>query len=540
MKEQVAGQAPHDAAGDVSAARGATIAAEGDTAPHDDSTAAGTTAKRLRPSGSACGFACAPRRREAEGTEWHGRCTWSGTLGQEEVVAMEVNRTLDCIVMGAAGRDFHVFLTFFRDHPEFRVRCFTAHQIPFIDERQFPASLAPPGYEDDIPIYPEARLEELVARYDVDFVFLAYSDLSHAEVMHRASRVQATGASFVLLGPHHTQIHGRLPVLSVTAVRTGCGKSPVSRLLAVHLRERGLRVAVVRHPMPYGDLAAQRVQRFAESTDLDRHGCTIEEREEYEPYLELGLVIYAGVDYRAILEVAEAEADIVLWDGGNNDLSFYRPDLSIVLVDALRPGHESAYYPGETNLRLADVVVITKVDQASVEALAEVRRNVAALAPRARVVEGALDVEVRDPGQIAGRRAIVVEDGPTITHGGMPSGAALVAARRHGAEVVDPRPHAVGSLARAYAEHPHIGPVLPALGYAAHQRRELAETIAASGADLVIDGSPARLDRVLSIAVPVVRVDYHFVERSEGIDEGSERPSLIALVDDWLDANLAR
>lgn len=429
-----------------------------------------------------------------------------------------------CVIMGAAGRDFHDFQTFFRDRAEFRVVAFTAAQIPFIEQRAFPRELAGPGYTADVPIYPERELPRLLRDLAVDFVFLAYSDLSHEEVMHRASLVQAAGAGFALLGPKHTQLASRRPVIAVTAVRTGAGKSPISHFIARHLRSRGVRTAVLRHPMPYGDLRRQAVQRFAAESDLDRAECSIEEREEYQPYLEAGLVVFAGVDYRAILAAAERDADAVLWDGGNNDYPFLRPRLSIVVADALRPGHEIAYYPGETNLRSADVVVVNKVSMATPEAVATVRRHATELAPHATLVEGDLAVVVERPEAIRGRRVLVVEDGPTLTHGGMSFGAGTVAARTHGAlEIVDPRPFAVGTIAEALSSYPHIGPVLPALGYSDEQRRELAETIGRTGADVVLDASPSRLDRFLALTVPVVRVRYRFEQRSG--------PSLLDLVD---------
>lgn len=424
-----------------------------------------------------------------------------------------------CIVMGAAGRDFHDFATFLREREGWRVVCFTAEQIPFIDERSFPAELAGPRYPDGIPIHLEAELPRLIREHDVDFVFLSYSDLAHEDVMHKASIVQAAGASFVLLGPGQTQLRSQRPVISVTAARTGAGKSPISQALARHLSNRGVKVGVLRHPMPYGDLIAQKVQRFAELADLDRHECTIEEREEYEPYLELGLTLWAGVDYAAILEAAEAEADVILWDGGNNDSSFVRADLSIVVLDALRPGHELRYYPGETNLRLADVLVVNKVAQASPEAIAQVKRNAALANPEASVIEGDLEVSASDPTGIAGKRVLIIEDGPTLTHGGMPTGAGYLAATRHEAgEVIDPREHGVGTIADAFARYPHVGPVLPALGYSEAQRRELEQTIAACAPELVLDASPARVGRLLSIDAPVVTVRYRFAQRSgEGL-----------------------
>jgi predicted GTPase len=424
-------------------------------------------------------------------------------------------KPLRCIVMGAAGRDFHDFQTFFRDRPEFRVVAFTAAQIPFIERRAFPRELAGAGYAEDIPIFPEPELERLIGELDVDFVFLSYSDLSHEEVMHRASRAQAAGAAFALLGPRHTQIRSRRTVVAVTATRTGAGKSPITLAIAAGLRSRGVRAAVLRHPMPYGDLRRQAVQRFAAEADLEAAECTVEEREEYQPYLEAGLAVFAGVDYRAVLAAAEQEAEVVLWDGGNNDYPFLRPDLSLVALDALRPGCETSWYPGETNLRSADAVVITKVSGAAPGAVAALRRSAAALAPRAAVLEGDLVIAVDRPEAVSGRRALVVEDGPTLTHGGMAYGAGTVAARRCGArEIVDPRPAAVGSIAEAFARYPHLGPVLPALGYSADQRRELARTIAASGAEVLVDASPARLDRFLDLAIPTVRVRYHFEQRA--------------------------
>jgi predicted GTPase len=422
---------------------------------------------------------------------------------------------LRCIVMGAAGRDFHDFQTFFRDHPAFHVCCFTAEQIPFIAERSFPRELAGEGYDADIPIHSADELEALIARYDVDFVFLSFSDIAYEDVMHRASRVQAAGASFVLLGPKHTQLESRLPVIAVTAVRTGAGKSPVSRAIASHLGARGKRVAVVRHPMPYGDLRRQRVQHFTSVADLEAEACTIEEREEYQPYIERGLTVFAGVDYRAVLAAAERDSDAIVWDGGNNDLAFFQPRLSIVVADALRAGHELAYYPAETNLRRAHVVVVTKVDQASPEQIETVRRSAARLAPEAQLCEAALTIQVDDPGAIRGRRVLVVEDGPTTTHGGMAYGAGLLAARRHGAgAIIDPRPHALGTIAEAYRNYPHLACVLPALGYSAAQRRELEATIASAAPDLVVDASPAGLALSLDIAAPVVRVGYELAQRS--------------------------
>jgi ornithine aminotransferase len=418
-----------------------------------------------------------------------------------------------CIVMGAAGRDFHDFLTFFRAHPDFHVECFTAAQIPFIEQRAFPRSLAGPGYLSDIPIRPERELPALIAQHRADFVFLAYSDLAHDQVMHAASVAQAAWASFVLLGPSHTQLASKRPVIAVLGVRTGVGKSPLTLWLAKQLGGVGLRPAVLRHPMPYGALEAQRVQRFDGEAALTQHRCTIEEREEYEPYVEAGLTVWAGVDYEAILRVAEREADVVLWDGGNNDFSFLEADLTITVVDALRPGHERRFYPGETNLRRADVVVLNKASMATRAALDEVRGSVAALNPRALVVESDLEVTLEPADAAKGRRVLVVEDGPTLTHGGMAFGAGVVAAQRGQArELIDPRPFAVGSIAEAFRAHPHLGAVLPALGYSEGQRRELEETMRRASPEVIIDASPARLDRFLTLPAPTARARYAWVQ----------------------------
>ncbi len=426
-----------------------------------------------------------------------------------------MNRPLRCVVLGAAGRDFHDVQTFFKHHPDWHVVAITAAQIPFIDRRTFPRELAGPTYADDIPIRLESELPALVREHAIDLVVLSYSDLSHAEVMHKASLALSLGAGFALLPPRETTLKSRRPVVSVTAVRTGAGKSPLTQHIARALVARGLRVGVLRHPMPYGDLRKQRVERFATEADLVRYECTLEEREEYEPYVEMGLAIFAGVDYAAILEAAEKECDVVLWDGGNNDLPFVRPDLWITVVDALRPGHEVNYHPGETNLRAADVVVINKVDDAPPEALATVRANVHAFAPHARVVESALVVSADPPDGVEGRRALVIEDGPTVTHGSMSYGAGTLAAKAHGArEIIDPRPFAVGSIAQAYKTYPQMGAVLPALGYSPAQREELAETIRRCAPEVVVDGSPARVARVLGLDVPVVRARYRFEQRA--------------------------
>ena len=418
--------------------------------------------------------------------------------------------TLRCIILGAAGRDFHDFQMFFRERPEFRVVAFTAAQIPFIESRAFPRELAGPLYDADIPIFSERELPSLIQRLEADLVFLAYSDLSHEDVMHKASLVQACGAGFALLGPHLTQLRSARPVVSITAVRTGAGKSPLTQAIARNQVARGRRVAVLRHPMPYGDLLEQRVMRYAGEDDLARHRCTIEEREEFEPYIEAGIAVFAGVDYRAILAEAEKECEAVLWDGGNNDYPFVRPDLSIVVLDGLRPGHETRYYPGETNLRAADVLVINKVAAASAEGLGLVRRHANELNPNATVIEANLAIALEPGVSIEGKRVVVVEDGPTLTHGGMAYGAGTVAARAAGAQILDPRGFAVGSIAEAYRNYPHIGGVLPALGYSDSQRAELEETLRRSGADAIVDASPARLDRALSVSLPIARVRYRF------------------------------
>ncbi len=433
---------------------------------------------------------------------------------REREVAL-VGAALKCIIMGAAGRDFHDFQSFFRDRSDLEVVAFTAAQIPFIDTRSFPRQLAGERYDRDIPIFAEERLEELIIGLDVDFVFLAYSDLDYSDVMHKAATVQAAGAGFALLGPKHTQLACSKPVVAVTAVRTGAGKSPLTQWLAQALQARGRRVVVVRHPMPYGEIPAQLVQRFERIEDLDRHRCTIEEREEYEPYLESGVVIYAGVDYARIVDQAAAECDVLLWDGGNNDLPFIRPTVQIVVADALRAGHESSYYPGEVNFRRADVLVINKVSQAGTADVWRIRRHAASLNPRAPIIESDLDLVVDDREAISGQRVLVVEDGPTLTHGGMSYGAGYLAANEYAAaEIVDPRPFARGTIAAIFEDYPHIAAVLPAMGYSESQRAELARTIDDSAADVVIDASPANIAPLLGLGKPVVRVRYAFAQRA--------------------------
>ncbi len=421
----------------------------------------------------------------------------------------------NCIIMGAAGRDFHDFKTFFQAHPEFRVCAFTAAQIPFIEQRNYPAALAGETYREDIPIHDEKQLEQLIDRYRVDFVFFAYSDVSHEDVMHCASRVQAAGASFVLLGPAQTMLPARKPVVAITATRTGAGKSPLTQWLARQLSDTGIRVATLRHPMPYGNLSAQAVQRFATPEDLDRYECTIEEREEYEPYVRQGLVIFAGVDYRRILAAAEKEADIILWDGGNNDFSFIAPNLTITVCDALRAGHGLTYYPGETNFRAADILVINKVSAATDKDIARIMALREALNPDAPVLQADLQVSVDQPEQLAGKRVLILEDGPTVTHGGMHYGAGWVAAQQYPVgEIVDPRQSAVGSIRDTLDRYKDLRRVLPALGYSDAQRAELKASIEASGAEVVINASPSDVGTLLDLALPVVRVRYRFTPRS--------------------------
>ena len=413
------------------------------------------------------------------------------------------------LILGAAGRDFHNFNVFFRQNLDYQVVAFTATQIPDIAGRRYPAVLAGRLYPDGIPIFEEKDLESLIEDYSVDVVVFSYSDISHQNLMHLASRAGAAGADFWLLGPEHSQIASRVPVISVCAVRTGCGKSPVSRLVAAELRKHGRKPVVIRHPMPYGDLAVQAVQRFATLEDLDLQQCTIEEREEYEPHICEGTVVYAGVDYEKILHQAEKEADVILWDGGNNDTPFYKSDLEIVVVDPHRPGHELSYYPGEVNLRRADVLVINKVDTAQQHDIETVRQNIRLNNPRASVCEMACRVAVKDPELVRGKRVLVVEDGPTLTHGEMPYGAGVVAARQCGAsELVDPRPYAVGSIRGTYERYQHLTSLLPAMGYSDMQRHELEETIRRTACDLVIVATPIDLARTIKVERPNLRVTY--------------------------------
>jgi predicted GTPase len=417
------------------------------------------------------------------------------------------------IILGAAGRDFHNFNTYFRDNKGYRVVAFTATQIPDIEGRKYPAELAGKLYPKGIPIHAEAELNDLIAAHKVDDVHFAYSDVSHEYVMQKASQVMAAGANFVLLGPNDTMIKSRKPVISVCAVRTGSGKSQTSRRVAEILQKKGRKVAVIRHPMPYGDLVKQKVQRFADYADLDKHECTIEEREEYEPHIDKGIIVYAGVDYGAILRQAEKEADVILWDGGNNDFSFYKSDLEIVVADPHRAGHELRYHPGETNFRRAQIIVINKMDTAKKEDIDIVRANIKRINPKATIVRANSPTIVEDGGRITGKRVLVIEDGPTLTHGGMKYGAGIVAARKYGAaEIIDPRPFAVGTIKKTFEKYNHLDNVLPAMGYGDKQTRELAKTIEAIDCDLVVSATPIDITRVIKVSKPILRVGYELEE----------------------------
>lgn len=417
------------------------------------------------------------------------------------------------IIMGAAGRDFHNFNTVYRDNPEAEVVCFTATQIPDIEGRTYPAKLAGKLYPNGIPIYAEEDLPQLIEKYDVDEVVFSYSDISHVDLMHKASMVLAKGADFKLLGFDTTALKSSKPVISVCAIRTGVGKSQTTRRVARLLEAAGKKVAVIRHPMPYGNLEEQIWQRFATYEDLDKHKCTIEEREEYEPHIDQGIVVYAGVDYAEILKRAEEEADVILWDGGNNDVPFYHTDCHIVLVDPHRPGHEMLYHPGETNLRMADIVVINKIDTADPKNVDRLRNAVREVCPKAIIVEAASPLIVDNPQEITGKRVLVIEDGPTLTHGEMPYGAGMIAARKWGAaETIDPRPWAVGSIKQTFETYTHIGSLLPAMGYSPKQVKELEETVNRIDCDLVIIATPIDLRRVMKIDKPTLRVRYELQE----------------------------
>lgn len=420
------------------------------------------------------------------------------------------------VIMGAAGRDFHNFNQVYRNDPSVEVVAFTAAQITGISDRRYPPSLAGPLYPDGIPIIDESELEALCRRHQVNQVIFAYSDVPHAQVMHLASEALATGADFALLGPRRTMIQATVPVIAVSAVRTGCGKSQVTRWLSKLLRQWGLHTAVIRHPMPYGDLERARVQRFTQRADLTAANCTVEEREEYEPHLAVGNVVYAGVDYGAIATQAAAESDLILWDGGNNDFPFLRPDLHVVLVDPLRPGHETSHHPGEAVLRMADVVVIAKVDAAAAADVQRVMETVRSINPHATVVRGASPITLEQAETVRGKRVLVIEDGPTTTHGGMSYGAGLVAATQACAgAIVDPRMAAVPEIAAVYAQYPHIGTVLPAMGYSAAQLEALRQTINRADVDIVISGTPIDLAALIEVNKPILRVHYEFAEVGE-------------------------
>ena len=421
------------------------------------------------------------------------------------------------IIMGAAGRDFHNFNIYFKNNPRYRVVAFTAAQIPDIDDRLYPPALAGELYPEGVPIYDENELAALIRKHKVDLVAFSYSDVPHEAVMHKASLAMAEGADFILIGATYTMLRSHKPVVAVCAVRTGCGKSQTTRKVCRIVQSRGQRVVAVRHPMPYGDLTRQVVQRFASNEDFDRHQCTIEEREEYEPLVDQGIVVYAGIDYQAILEEAEKEADIIVWDGGNNDTPFYRPNVHIVVFDPHRAGHECRYYPGETNMIMADIAVINKVDSADPQQVAIVRQNITEHAPQADIVLAESAILVDAPERIKGQRVLVVEDGPTLTHGGMSFGAGTIAARRYGAaEIVEAARFAVGRIRDTYVQYPHVRQELPAMGYGRQQIRDLEETIRRADCDLVLCATPVNLPRLLKIDKPTLRVRYEYQDASQG------------------------
>jgi len=416
---------------------------------------------------------------------------------------------INVIIMGAAGRDFHNFNVYFRNNSAYEVVAFTATQIPGIEGRTYPPELAGANYPNGIPIYAEEELPRLIRERNIDQVIFAYSDVSYEYVMHKASIALASGADFRLMGPKTTMLKAKVPLVSVGAVRTGSGKSQTSRQVAKILKNKGLRVVVIRHPMPYGDLTKQVCERFASYEDLDKYECTIEEREEYEPHIDNGIIVYAGVDYEKILRSAESEADIIVWDGGNNDLPFYKPDLHIVVADPHRAGHEVAYHPGEANLRMANVVIVNKVDTANPQNVMQVKDNIKMVNPNAIVLDAASPITADRPELIKGKRALVIEDGPTLTHGNMPYGAATIIAQKLGAsEIVDPKPYAVGSIKEAYRKYAHLGSLLPALGYGEKQIAELKETIDHTPCDVIVIGTPIDLRRIMTINRPAVRVKY--------------------------------
>ncbi len=436
------------------------------------------------------------------------------------------------VIMGAGGRDFHNFNVVFRDNPEYRVVAFTAAQIPGIEGRRYPPELAGHLYPHGIPIVPEEELAKIVAREGVDEVVLAYSDLLYDDVGHKLSAALAAGASFKILGPRETMLESAKPVIAVTAVRTGAGKSSVSRQVVRALIKKGYRVVPVRHPMAYGDLVKMAVQRFATYEDLDKYNVTIEEREEYEHYLDMGLIVYAGIDYGEILRRAEMEADVILWDGGNNDWPFYVPDYMITVADAMRPGHEIGSFPGEVNLRMADAVIINKIDQAPRENVEKIRENVRKYNPNADISLAVSEVTVDNPKLLEGKRAVVVEDSPTVTHGGAPYGAGYVAAKKYGAEIVDPRPYAKGIIAEMYKEYPHMAEVVPSTGYSPEQIRDLEETLKSVPADVIVAGTPIKLARIVNVDKPIVQVRFEVkVVEGKTIEE---------MVDEFLERAAAR
>lgn len=420
------------------------------------------------------------------------------------------------IIMGAAGRDFHNFNVYFKDNPRYNVIAFTATQIPDIEGRLYPKELAGKAYPKGIPIYPEEQLVELIRKHKIDLVAFSYSDVLHEEVMHKGSLAMSEGADFLLMGATYTMLKSKKPVVAVCAVRTGCGKSQTTRKVAEIVNGVGKRVVVVRHPMPYGDLRKQEIQRFSTFKDFDKHQCTIEEREEYEPLVDLGIIVYAGIDYGKILKAAEKEADVIIWDGGNNDTPFYNPTVHIVLFDPHRAGHELRYYPGETNMLMADIAIINKVNTAKTRQVSRVRKNIMEHAPNAEIVLAESAVLVSRPKRIEGKKVLVVEDGPTLTHGEMAYGAGMIAAETYkAAEIIDPRKFAVGSIKEAFEKYPHMGSVLPAMGYSAEQIQDLEQTIDASDCDLVLFATPIHLPRIVSIDKPTIRVRYEYKDHGE-------------------------
>lgn len=421
------------------------------------------------------------------------------------------------LILGAAGRDFHNFNVFFRENPDYNVIGFTATQIPNIADRRYPPELSGRLYPKGIPIYDETKMEELIEKHFIDEVYFSYSDVAHEYVMHLASRAQAKGASFVLLGPRETMLKSSKKVIAVTAVRTGAGKSAMSRTLTKILKGKGAKFVVIRHPMPYGDLTKQRVQRFASLDDLEKHQCTFEEREEYEPHIRNGVIVYAGIDYAEIMKQAEKEADVLVWDGGNNDIPFFKPDLHITIADSLRPGHEMWYYPGETNFRSADVIVINKVSENPMD-VKRILKNCEKANPKAEIIETDMELTASKKVELYGKKTIVIEDGPTVTHGGMKFGAGFEYAARNGADIIDPRPFAVGSIKEIYSKFDSIGQVVPSMGYYEKQMKDLAETINKSGAEIVVSGTPINLTKLLKVDIPVLHVDFSIKERTGSLE----------------------